>query len=160
MAKKEFLDFDFSDITFQAFAIHTTLSLHLLAWNTDLLTGTSFSLSEPFQAEIKKVKSEHRRFMYKSPDAQVQSWILENKSTGCLFQSKPIADFLLILKDSEEMSFDLDLKNVIKSIPGVSTVYPIVDEDKNKLYWVADLIFEEDTKEEEPFKIRKDKNNV
>jgi hypothetical protein len=39
-------------------------------------------------------------------------------------------------------------------------VYPIVDEDKNKLYWVADLIFEEDTKEEEPFKIRKDKNNV
>ena len=140
MAKKEFLDFQFSDIPFQAFAIHTTLSLHLFAWNIDSLMGTNFTLDEPFVAEIKKVKSEHRRFIHKSPEVQVQSWILENKGVANLFQSKPLADFLLILKD------------LMKSIAGVSIVYPIAEQEKNKLHWVADLMFEEDTKEDETFK--------
>jgi hypothetical protein len=152
MAKKEFLDFQFSDIPFQAFAIHTTLSLHLFAWNIDSLMGTNFTLDEPFVAEIKKVKSEHRRFIHKSPEVQVQSWILENKGVANLFQSKPLADFLLILKDLEDESFFPDLKNVMKSIAGVSIVYPIAEQEKNKLHWVADLMFEEDTKEDETFK--------
>lgn len=146
MAKKEILNFHFSDIPYRAYAIHTTLPLHLFAWHTDTLIDTSFTLEEPFETEIKKIPSQHRRFIHRPKDSSFRAWILENKGKSYLFQSKPAADFLLILKDGEEEDFLPDLKNVMKNIAGVSIVYPVNEMEKNKLYWVADLMFEEDNK--------------
>jgi hypothetical protein len=143
MAKKEFLEFRFFDIQFDAFAIHTALNLQVFAWNVDKILGSAFTLNDPFKTEIKKELSFHRNYIYRLNDTPGIWWLLENKGTQSLYQGKPIADFILIIDSSGEETDVSDIAGQIKIIPGVSIVYPIEGEEKKKLGWIGDLFHEE-----------------
>lgn len=141
MPKKDILDFSFENIGFGMLAVHAVHPAPVFAWNLDHALGTAFSLFHPpFTTELRKQESTHIRYSCDDKEFTVTWWMLENQgSTGILLPSRPAPDFLLVGdQDAAEQVFD-DWLGKIRQIQGVSMVYEVTGNEKDKLYWVADL---------------------
>jgi len=150
MPKKEYLSFDFDDIAFRAIAMHTALPPALLAWQTDRILGTKFSLlPDSFLLKGKKGVSEHTQYYFREEETGTEWWILENQgSIGLLMNVKPFPDMLLIGRGGEDEDAGIDWPEKLKSIQGMTMVYVVGEAVKKKLTWIASL--EEKKKKDDP----------
>ncbi len=151
MPKKEYLDFDFDDITFRAIAIHTALPPAIMAWQIDRIMGTKFSLLPfTFGFVVKKVSSEHTQYYFREEEFDTEWWLLENTGTqNSLLNVKPQPDMLLIGRGGEDETAGADWTEKLKSIPGMTLVYDINDKEKKKLTWVSYLADRKSNEKEE-----------
>ena len=139
MPKKEYLDFNFNDISFRAIAIHTALSPALLAWHTDRILGTKFCiLPEYFFAETKYGTSEHTQYYFREDEFGTEWWLLENQGNkGLLLNVKPTPNMFLIGRISEDDSAGADWPDKLKAVQGMTTVYEMAQKEKKKMTWMA-----------------------
>ena len=139
MPKKEYLDFDFDDIAFRAIAIHSALPPALMAWQTDRLMGTNFSiLPHPFEVPIKNINSEHTQYYFREEEFGTEWWLLENQGTnGSLMNVKPLPDMILIGRGGDDESAGTDWPDKMKAIHGMTMVYIVNEKEKKKLTWIS-----------------------
>jgi|688.fasta_scaffold277594_2 hypothetical protein len=150
MPKKEYLDFDFDDITFRAIAIHTALPPAIMAWQTDRILGTKFSiLPFSFMTTVKNMQSEHTQYYFREEEFGTEWWLLENHGTqNILMNVKPQPDMLLIGRGGEDETAGADWTEKMKTIPGMTMVYEVNDKEKKKLTWIT-FLREKKTNEKE-----------
>lgn len=150
MPKKEYLDFDFDDIAFRAIAIHTALPPAILAWQTDRILGTKFSiLPHPLSIVIKNISSEHTQYYFREEEFGTEWWLLENQgSQGLLMSVKPQPDMLLIGRGGEDETAGADWTERMKSISGMTLIYEVTEKEKKKLTWIS-WLGEKNVKEKE-----------
>lgn len=141
MPKKEYLNFDFDDIAFRAIAIHTALPPALLAWHTDRILGTKFSLlPDSFLLKVKKGISEHTQYYFREEESGTEWWLMENQGTfGLLMNVKPIPDMLLIGRGGEDEDAGLDWPEKLETLQGMTLVYAVGETEKKKLTWITCL---------------------
>lgn len=141
MPKKEYLDFDFDDITFRAIAIHTALPPAIMAWQTDRMLGTKFSiLPFSFMTVVKNTQSEHTQYYFREEEFGTEWWLLENHGTqNILMNVKPQPDMLLIGRGGEDETAGADWTEKLKNIPGMTMVYEVNNKEKKKLTWITFL---------------------
>lgn len=139
MPKKEYLTFDFDDIAFRAIAIHTALPPALLAWQTDRILGTKFSLlPDSFSLKTKKGSSEHTQYYFREEEFGTEWWLLENHGTqGLLMNVKPLPDMILIGRGGEDEMAGEDWPEKLKTLQGMAMVYTVSDSEKKKLTWIT-----------------------
>ncbi|MBM3399212.1 MAG: hypothetical protein FJY15_01445 [Bacteroidetes bacterium] len=141
MPKKEYLNFDFDDIAFRAIAVHTALPPALLAWHTDRILGTKFSLlPDSFLLKVKKGISEHTQYYFREEESGTEWWLMENQGTfGLLMNVKPIPDMLLIGRGGEDEDAGLDWPEKLETLQGMTLVYAVSETEKKKLTWITCL---------------------
>lgn len=139
MPKKEYLDFDFDDVAFRAIAMHTALPPALLAWQTDRILGTKFSLlPDSFPLKTKKGVSEHTQYYFREEEFGTEWWLLENQGTqGLLMNVKPHPDMILIGRGGEDETIGTDWPEKLKSVQGMTLIYAVNEKEKKKLTWIT-----------------------
>ncbi|MBL7812384.1 MAG: hypothetical protein JNL57_09205 [Bacteroidetes bacterium] len=141
MAKRDLLDFSFSDLGFTAMALHCNLPPHTLAWLIDRCCMSGFQRRVvPLEVPLRKISSAHIYFYHDVPETETSFWLLENRGTaGILSTGRPDPDFLLVAKGEQKdemLSLWLEL---IKSESAVSMAYIMPADQQQRLNWLPYL---------------------
>jgi hypothetical protein len=145
MGRREVIDFGFNNIEFDIIALHTTLDAPKMAWQADMVLGTSFTLyPKPFEAVIGKNTSKHERYFCSDSEKNIEWWMIDNKgSGGYLYEAKPIPDILIVVRGDDNDETLTEWPSKLREIKGVHITYLLPEQQKKKAFWISDLRYDE-----------------